>query len=300
MKKIAFLFFTLILAVSLEAQFGRVLDMTTRSVQRKVEDKIVEKLADEIAKQIYKPIDKSIDEMMKEKYQDSTGQEDVDWEKAGKAYGDFLAGMNASAGNIADVYTFDLVNDLEIIDEDGKKNQMQMFFSKTEPIIGIKTFDKKQSSLVIMDMKKDLFVLYTEDEKGNKKGQALPSMMNLVASFSKTSEEDQKEPKIKNLGPGKSYAGYATTGYEVESEDYISKIYVAEKYPIEWNETFGQFMKKFAPAQSNSSYEKIKGMTMHTETKSVKPKSKASTSTVTKVSTEKVAIKKADYTFASV
>lgn len=305
MKKLMLVFMMLCFIQVSYGQFGNILKRATnRAVNKAVEktaekvaDKVVEVVSDEIARRAFKSIDAAVDDMMKERYQDSLGQE-VDWEEAGKAYGDFLSGMNKSIGEIPDQYVFDIVNEIEMIDDKGKKNTMKMMYSKEGHFMGFETEEKKSKSTIIFDIENDAFVMFNEDKKGEKTGQVMPSMLNLAASLSSSViEKEVGEYKVEKIGKGGTYAGYKTIKYIVTSDNYITESHIAQDFPIEWKQAYMEFSKKFSPAMINTSSDEEFGMVLFTKTKSTKKKSKVTSSEVIKVSLEKLTFNKSEYNF---
>lgn len=300
MKYIITLSLILIFGLDVEAQIlGRVANRTMRKLERQMEDKLVEAISDEITRRAFKPVEEAVDEMLREKYKDSLGnQEEVDWERAGAAYADFLNGLN-DAAELPEAFEFDVSMDIEVEDYDGKKNEMVMHFSKSSSILGFENLDdKNQHQLIVIDVEKDLVVLYTTDKKGQKTAQAIPSMIKLMSSMA-ASQVDENDLKmdINKTNQTKKVAGYKTTLYKGTTEEEFIEFYAAEDFPISWSKSFGPYMAQFAPATFSDNTAEIQGMVLQSENVKKDNPKKKSTWTTKKVTENTLKIVNADYEF---
>ena len=290
-----FLFFTVVHA---NAQFGNVLGRVADKVNDRIADKVAEAIANEIIKKTFKPVDEAVDEALRKSFEDSLGTSEVDYNKMGKAYGEFLAGMNAAYDKLPPSYTFDVVNDIEI--SGGKKtSKTKMMFSKSGDHIGYESIDGKETNTVVYDVKNEIMVMYTIDKKGNKKGQVLPSMMKFVGSMANDKMEDEMaEVKVSKSGGQKKFAGYNAEGYLIETKSTDNQVFVASDFPVSYAQAYGKFMLQFAPAASQSTSQMPNGMVMYSEAKD-KSSSDKSIYEVKKVTISPFVIQKSDYTFDS-
>jgi hypothetical protein len=282
---------------------GGIMNQAKRKLERKIEDKVVEAVSDELARRAFKPIDEAIDSMMRQKYQDSiNGGRQVDWDKAGKAYAEFLNGMN-NAVVLPDKYVFDVSQDVEVVDYSNKTSNLKMHYSKTEPILGIENEnenDKDSKQFLVMDLTRDAMIMYTTDKNGNKSGQVIPSVMKLASSM-KNSVKDENESEykfsIQKTGKKKKIAGYQTLEYKGSgnNEDFI--MYVSESFPVQWQKNFTSYMSQFAPASYAENSSNIDSGIM-LEYENTRKDGKQKTAWSTKKITEKsFDIVKADYNF---
>lgn len=242
------------------AQFGglgdRIAKRTKDKLERKAEDKLVERLSEELARMAFKPIDKAMDDMLRSSYEEKEGGE-VDWEKAGSAYGDFLNGMNEAA-NIQESYTFDLQMEVEIKDGEKEKHNMTLLFNKGRKIMAFE--QKKENSTIIFDNENDVMIMLT-DKDGKKEGQAVPSMMKLAGAFAVGAEMDKQAPmEFKPNGKTKKIAGYNTTGYDFESEKEKGTTYIAKDFPVNIVSAFGNSYENFLPANYTETVNMMDGM----------------------------------------
>lgn len=292
MKKILVsLLFSLVIT-SLSAQFGSIMNR----VNDRIADKVADAIANEIIKRAFKPVEETADEALRKSFEDSLGTSEVDYNKMGKAYGEFLAGMNGAYDKMPDSYAFDLTNDIEI--SDGKKTTAtKMYFTKSGDHIGYETTEKNESSLIVYDLKNDIMVMYSTDKKGNKKGQVLPSMMKFASSMANEKiEEEMKSVKIKKSGGTKTFAGYKCEGYLVETEKTDNQVYIAKDFPISHMDAYGQFLDQFTPSAKNYNKEMADGLVLYSQSKENNGKV-SHTYEVKKVNLQTTTIKKSDYSF---
>ena len=281
------------------AQFGRlkdkVLNRSKDKLEREIENKVVEKLSDEIARMAFKPIESAMDSMLKSSYEEQEGG-NVDWGKAGEAYGDFLNGLNNSA-NVPAEYNFDLQVFSEIKDYDKVKHEVTMLYSTTERFMGFETEEDGKKNLIVMDMVNDVMVMYTEED-GQKKAQALPSMMTLSAAFINQQQIDSsgiynmtftKKDKTKKI------AGYESQGYDFESKEEKGEAWIAIDFPVDFFNVFGSAYAQFMPKTYSDTFEGTQGMIMSSEYQNKDDKNLKSSYKVKKVKKDKRVIKNADW-----
>ncbi|MFZ1752003.1 MAG: hypothetical protein WAU01_17540, partial [Saprospiraceae bacterium] len=161
-SKLLLLLFLMIVSAGMSAQiFGGIMNEAKRKIGRKIEDKIVDAVSDELARRAFRPIEVAIDSMMRQKYQDSiNGGKEVDWDKAGAAYADFLNGMNRVV-ELPEKYTFDITQEVEMTDYSNKKNEIKIHYSKDGAYMGMENIDDKDTKqFIIMDVGRDAMILY--------------------------------------------------------------------------------------------------------------------------------------------
>ncbi|MEZ4909477.1 MAG: hypothetical protein R2774_01315 [Saprospiraceae bacterium] len=231
---------------------GGIMNEAKRKLERKIEDKIIHTISDELARRAFKPIESSIDSIMRQKYQDSiSGGQPVDWEKAGAAYADFLKGMNATL-ELPEKYTFDVTQEVEIIDYNNKKNLVKMHYSKNEPVLAMENLDDEDTkSIVVMDMTKDAMILYTTDKKGNKQGQIIPSVSKLTKTVVSAAEKENENYEITKTGKSKKIAGYQSNEYKGKTKEENITMYISTDFPINAQKSMQAYMSKLAPQSYN-------------------------------------------------
>ena len=247
MKSILICLIILSAGIPIDAQiFGGIMNEAKRKIERKVEDKIIQAVSDELAQRAFKPIDQAIDSMMRKKYQDSLGNE-----KTTEAYASFLGSLNAAV-DLPEKYTFDVTQEVETIDYSKKRNYIKLHYAKSSGIIGMETTDEKQiKQLVVMDLTKDIMILYTTDKKGKKTGQAIPSVMKLAGAMSNavkpSIDSAAYNMNLKKTGKTKKIAGYISSEYKGSSAVEEIVMYISDQFPIKWDKNFTRYTSQFAP-----------------------------------------------------
>ena len=304
MKNLKALFVIIVLCISIHSVsgqiFGGIMNSAKRKLEQKIEDKIVEAVSEEIARRAFKPIDQAMDSMMRQKYRDSiNGGKDVDWEKVGENYAAFLNGMN-KAVDLPEKYHFDVTQEVEMQDYDKRKNNVKIHYSKTESIIGMESIDdNNKTNLIIMDIAKDIIILYTTDDKGNKKGQAIPSVLKLASSFVQSASENEKyNYKIEKTGKTKKIAGFQSDEYKGSSAEENVIMYLSQKFPVDTKSNFMAHMKQFAPPSYNENMANSSGgVLMQYENTRKNESDRKTTWETKKVSEKSFDIINADYNF---
>lgn len=270
--------------------FGRIMNEAKRKVEQKVEDKIVQAVSEELARRAFKPIDEAVDSMMRQKYQDSVAHgQKVDWDKAGKAYGEFLAGMN-KAVTLPDKYSFDVTQEVEVIDYSNKRTYLKLHYTKTGNYLGMETVDEnREQQFIVMDMQQDAMVLFSQDKKGKKTGQAIPNVMKLSAGLMasvKTEKDGTPAFKINKTGNSKKVAGYTSQEYKGETTDENVTMFISDNFPVNYSKGYVSYMSRIAPASyTENSQLMTNGVMMEYE--NVRKDGKEKTTWVTKKVSEK-------------
>ncbi len=236
--------------------FGGIMNEAKRKLERKIEDKIIQAVSDELVKRAFRPVEQSIDSLLRGKYQDSVSRgKDVDWDKVGTAYGDFLNGMNKTVA-LPDKYTFDVTQEIEITDYDKKKNNIKLHYSKKDTILAMENMDgEKSKTIVVIDIAKDAMIMYTIDKNGKKTGQVVPSVLKLTKSISgaasKNKTDDNVYLKIEKTGKSKKIAGYNGEEYKGSSSDEKMVMYLSTNFPINTQKTMKAYLSKLTPPSYN-------------------------------------------------
>lgn len=288
-----FLIFITAITVS-KSQIGIISDKLTNKLQRQLEDKIVDAIANEIYKKAFKPADEAANEAMRKSFEDSTN---VDYKNAGKAYREFIYGLNEAVTKLPSEYTFDVICDITTKDHKNKINELKMLYKKDGSIIGYQTAEKNKISTVVFDVKNEIMVMYTE-EKGKKTGQVLPSMHKFIGALASDQIEKQSQStmNVKKTGSKKMFAGYESSEYIIELEEMTNQVYIAENFPVTYQSVYGPFLMQFTPAAYSESPEVMKGFAMYSKTAD-KNKKDTNEYEVVKVSLEHLKINTADYKF---
>lgn len=270
-------------------------------IEKRVEDKVVEELSEEIARRVMKPVDKAFDDMLKASYRSEHGEElsdeqiDSIMQSAGSNYVKFLETLNTSV-ELPDSYEFDFSMTMETKEENGEKNEIEMWLGEASSILGIKETDNNKG-FIIIDMKNDIVVMYSE-ENGKKKAQAIPSMLKLTGTMM---ANNQKMDNVKIEGPGKSkkILGYKSYEYKVESEEMKSKYFISKEVPFSWYDSFYKSMTQYAPGLYNENMEKVEGMMLEGEMFDKKSKKKSFMKTKD-ISEKRFSIDNSEYSMAGI
>lgn len=289
----------LLLVFGIQITEGQILrkirNQTIRKVEERMEQKAVEVISEELARRAYQPVEKAMDSLLRASFRDSLDNgEEVDWEKAGEAYANFLKGMNEAA-DLPETFSFDISMDIEMVDYDGKKSEMVMHYSKDKAIFGIENFEKDTDhQLVVIDMDKDLIVLYSTDKKGRKSAQAIPSMMGMMSGLAAEQVEDETYT-IDRTNKTKTILGYSARLFNSSTEEEYIESYVAEDFPISWQDNFGSYLEKFAPSAFAEASDAYQGMVLESTSTSKKNSDKKSTWKTTAINHDQLVIVNADY-----
>ncbi len=282
--------------------FGGIMNEAKRKIEKKVEDKIVQAVSDELARRAFKPIDQAMDSLMRQKYQDSVGKgQKVDWDKMGDAYAAFLADMNKTI-ELPEKYSFDITQEVEVIDYSKKRNYIRLHYSKKDAIIGMESLDEKQTKqLVVIDLQKDAMILYTTEKNGDKTGQVIPSVMKLGAAASSSVKAEKSDKwKIRKTGKSKKVAGYNSQEYSGETSDEKILMYVSENFPINIQKNFQPYMSKFAPSSYTENMAGTEqGIMLEYENIRKDEKGEKTTWVTKKISEKPFDLVNADFKFAS-
>lgn len=252
--------------------FDRILDRTQDKLSREISNRIVEKISDEIARAAMKPIDKALDDMLKDRYE----QDSIAGEKRARNYNDFLAAFSVPV-DLPEKYTFDMVLKAETRDYDGAKSMMDLMLTKDGSAIGIVQYkeDEETQNTMVFDMTNDIMAIYSDDNEG-KKVMAMPSMLSLAGTIAKndTPDEDAYKVTIRKTGKTKKILGYQCEEWETDEEATVTKSYIAEDFPISWQDSFSKFLKEMMPSTRRE--EMPNGMILKSETKTKKKNKKTS------------------------
>ena len=156
--------------------------------------------------------------------------------------------------------------------------------------------EDKAKLFILFDEENNLIGMFKE-EKGKKTVQAVPNMlMGSGAMVSPTNVDNEySDFKLVKTGKTKDILGYYSEEYKGETEEEEIKGYVAPKFPIQWQETFGGFIKQYTPETYSSTVLELKGMILYSENKLKEDKKKKSTWEVTKVYEEEYVIDVTEY-----
>lgn len=286
---------------SADAQIlGRIMDEASRKIERRIEDKIVQAVSDELVKRAFRPIEASIDSMLRQKYQDSlSAGRPIDWEKAGADYADFLKGMNESI-DLPVKYTFDITQEIEIVDYNKKRSFVKIHYSKNENIMGMETTDNDQNtSLVVIDVPKDAMILLNTDRKGKKTGQVVPSVSKWTSTLMRSAPTDNNAEMYDVVATGKSkkIAGYKSNEYKGNSKEEKITLYITGSLPVESHKSIQVYFASLAPQAYNDNMKAVtdSGIIMEFENSRLDENGEKTTWVTKKVTEKSFDLVNADY-----
>lgn len=251
MKKITLFFIAIMSVVYVNAQWG-----IGGRVANKVKDHMADKAAEAIANKIISKWNEAEQEALQKDY-DSIMQENPD---AYDSFEDYKRSLNTNP-NVQDAYHFDIWIDVEST-EGKEKDQYQLYFSKDNAILGMKTMEDANAFTVI-DYDRDIMVIYSEEE-GEKNMQALPSFQRLAGTMVQHAAQEAEEEKnitFEKTGKTKTIAGYECEEYTGTNDDGPFMMYVATSFPISWDDVYGKFYSQYL-IENNSEVFGLSGMMM--------------------------------------
>lgn len=279
---------------------NRVLDKTMNKVNNALEEKASDLIADMLAKQLEKQIDRYWEELTREAVRqdsiDRAQKGDTSYVEASEAVSRYLSGMNRTA-DVPDAYVFNWRFDCVM--GTGKEDDESVFYySDAQPVFAIEQEDKGDINLIVIDLDKDIMVMFKEDQKGVKTAQALPNMMHYAGRVTaQTMDSVMNNYHIRRGNKQKTIAGYSCQQYLAEDDEHTYEIYVAPELKNVWKETYGSFMQRFTSLDYQDEFNKVEGMAMESIATSKKNKKDVNTFEVTKVGHEDIKIQKSDYQF---
>ena len=139
--------------------------------------------------------------------------------------------------DLPEKYTFDLIQEVETTDYDGKKNNVKLYYAKNDAIFAIEDMsDGKNKHIVVIDIDRDAMIMYTENKKGEKSAQVVPSAMKITKTFVNSSMQGTEPADngftIKKTGKIKKIAGYKTDEYIGSTKEEDIKFYMAPDFPV--------------------------------------------------------------------
>ena len=290
-KIFVLLFATLFLSIDSNAQLlNRVLKSTKNRVIRRGEDMLVDKASEALSRAIMRKLNQKVDQYLQKEYarQDSVARANGE-PAAYPDYSGFLKSMNKSA-DVPASYDFDLQMEI-VMSEKGKKDQnLTYYFSKKQACFAMVTED----NTVLLDNDNGLMVIYKE-ENGVKTASALPNMMNLAGTLTR-SQIDSEQLKVRKTGKSKKIAGYHSEEYEQIRGKEKTMSYVTTEIDYNWPAAFGSMMKSFLSEDELNEIAKQKGMWMASYLYSKKGKLKSSIETKA-VKMQKISINNKEYSF---
>jgi len=290
---------------SAEAQlWKRLKNKTKDKISERVQNKVENEISEDLANRAMQKIDNIYEDLWRKSYNDANG-EDLSEEEFGEMISELGDDLNEALGELnkaADVperYDFNIIVDYTHIDESGKKTRSEMFFSRTEGIMGILADSDDKETMMVMDADNDLMVIYNEKD-GKKTAQAIPAMFTMASALSMTNTESiSYTMPLNSTGNSKSIAGYRSMEYVGENEESTYTIYMSNEMPFDWRDSYGELIKSVMPKMYDENEQKFEGMMMMSDDINKKT-GRSSHWEVDKISKLKTSIIKSDYEFVGI
>ncbi|MEC3880377.1 DUF4412 domain-containing protein [Parapedobacter sp. 10938] len=209
-----------------------------RTVERRAERE-TEKKTDQALDKILEPGDKK---GKKEKGETkgkaaSEGSDSAEESNAAVARGQAaLAAMlgGGSMEDVPDTYTFSYRATMKIIHDDAKEETaMQYWLEPEATYFGTKVLmEGAANNLAVMDMENKAMVMFMDDgdRKTAMRLNGSQEVMDKYLKFAVESEEDE-EVKVTPI-ESKTILGYHCKGFQMETSDGVSKVWVTEEAPV--------------------------------------------------------------------
>ena len=272
--------------------------------KEKLEDKVVNEISEDVSNRAMSKIDKLYEELWRKSYNDANGEDlnQEEFEELLSKAGDDITQAMGELNKAADVppqYDFNVIVDYSSVDFDGEKHRSEIYFSRTEAIMGLVVESKEGQVITVMDAERDLMVIYN-DKKGKKSAQAIPALFTMAKALSLTSEEAQSyQFSMSPTGRTESIAGYRSKEYSGEDEDSTFKFYMSAELPFDWRESYGELIKSVIPKMYDENEQAFEGMMMKA-TETEKKSGKSNYWEVNKISTMRTTLLKSDYEFVGI
>lgn len=241
-------------------------DKTMDKIQQKAEDKLVDELSEKLANQAVKPINTYMDSLFADSYEEQTGEkyDPANTEKINAFLGEMFKPVA-----LPESYDFEYTMEIEVKDFGEKKaKKMNLYVSTEQSIFAMDQSTEDEKVILLMDADSSLMATYNLDTKEVMAFSMNSSFMDAMYSYASQQNPDLVNVDIKKTGKTKKILDYNSEEYEYIMEDQKSKVYVSKELPFNWEDSFGNIMKQFAPHfyQENDIY-KMDGMMLEANTK---------------------------------
>ena len=147
-----------------------------------------------------------------------------------------LAGMlgGASMGDVPDTYTFSYRATMKIVDENEKEDANVLYWLEPDATyFGTQVLvEEGANQIAVMDMDINGMVMFMDNGK-QKTAMHIKGNQQLMDTYLQktTAGEGAEEVAITPI-EGKTILGYACKGFQMETEDGISKVWVTDEAPV--------------------------------------------------------------------
>ena len=306
--KITTLVFTsllLLITINVDAQLWKKFKEKTKDkISKRVQDKVENEISEDLANRAMQKLDNLYEDLWRKSYNEAN-EEDLskeEFEDLLKQTGDDLNEVLGELNKAAEVpasYNFNVIVDYISKDASGDELSSEIYFSRSEGIMGILTDNNNKQSIMVMDAENDLMVIFN-DINGKRTAQAIPAMFTMASALSMTSTEAMEYTlPLKLSGNKESIAGYSSREYIGEDDESTFQLYLSDELPFDWRDSYGELIKSVVPKMYDENEQKFEGMLM----KSVETDKKTGKSNyweVKKISNLKTRILKSDFEFQGI
>ena len=147
-----------------------------------------------------------------------------------------LAAMlgGGSMEDVPDTYTFSYRATMKIINEDTKEETaMQYWLEPEATYFGTKALlEGAGNNLAVMDMEEQAMVMFMDDGE-RKTAMRLSGSRDMMDKYLKMAVEDEEGEDVKVTSiAGKTILGYHCQGFQMETSDGVSKVWVTDEAPV--------------------------------------------------------------------
>ena len=196
-----------ILQMPAQAQF---LKKLKKKVQETVENTVTDNVADKAASET----EKSMNSI---------------WESNMDDMGN-LSISQASYEEIPDNYHFDWVYTMTMESKDGE-TEIEYLFGNDKSYLGTKIRQKEADMILVFDPTLNLSTMYMNSETNR---MVMASNIKIDEAIEK---EEMQNVSIIDIAP-KTILGYVCKGYQMENEDYVTKIYITEEVALSFGDLY--------------------------------------------------------------
>lgn len=179
----------------------------------------------------------------------SAGNDNTEESNAATARGQAaLAAMlgGGSMEDVPDTYTFSYRATMKISNDDtNEETAMQYWLEPDATYFGTKALiEGAANNIAVMDMENEAMVMFMDDGE-RKTAMRLNGSQDMMEKYIKIAVEDEEGKKVK-VTPieGKTILGYHCKGFQMETSDGISKVWVTDEAPVG---LFGMFQTDNVP-----------------------------------------------------
>ena len=141
--------------------------------------------------------------------------------------------MGGGMEDVPDTYRFSYRATMKIITDDEEEMAMQYWLEPDATYFGTKSLiGDNADNLAVMDLENHAMVMFIDDGK-QKTAMRIKADQKILDKYTGQSGEDEDAVDV-NITPieGKTILGYRCKGFQVESEDGVSKVWVTDEAPV--------------------------------------------------------------------